>query len=141
MRTQAETALLSAVRDLLSATMDGWPPPERAALERALVEYEREPTQVQRVLALLKLPPGEGHMGDVEKRIGDLLHVEGILFQAVLVLQSVGYPRASPIDGARWAAEEIERLRAKVAPSAKAPPKGKVASKPAAKAARRKVRA
>jgi hypothetical protein len=127
MRTQAEQNLLTAIRGLLSATLKGWPPEERGTLERALIAYEKEPTPVQRVLALLKLP--EGHMGNIEDRISSLLRAEVCLTALVMILRRAGYKGFSVVEGAQWAAAEIKRLTPKVAP----PSRGRVERKPAAK--------
>ena len=134
MRTQVETELTEAVEALLAAKMDGWPEAERGRVERALLAYQKEPTQLQRVLVLLKLPPG-GHMGDVEGAISRLLDLETAVVKACSILRRAGYKDFSIVEGARWAAERI----AKLAPP-KAPSRGRVDRAPQKTAAKRRTR-
>lgn len=121
MRTQVETELVEAVQGLLSAKMEGWPEAERGRVERALLAYQKEPTQLQRVLVLLKLR---------------LLDLETAVVKACSILRRAGYKDFSIVDGARWAAEQIAALG-----PPKAPSRGRVDRAPQQKtAAKRRAR-
>lgn len=135
MRTQVETELTEAVEALLAAKMEGWPEAERGRVQRALLAYQKEPTQLQRVLVLLKLPPG-GHMGDVEGAISRLLDLETAVVKACSILRRAGYKDFSIVEGARWAAQQIAALG-----PPKAPSRGRVDRVPQQKtAAKRRAR-